>query len=102
MNLAILGFLLWIERKRLVSGRLVAWTLILQGVARFIYEFWRAGTDEQVNAGLASSTYWGHLPITQAQAMALVTVAVGIVWYVIAGRRAIPAGQPDAAEMKPA
>ena len=90
MNLAALGVLLWAERHRLLPGRLAALTLILHGLARFIYEFWREGTDEQVKQGLASSTYWGKLPITQGHAMALVLIVIGIVWYVRAGRKVAP------------
>lgn len=95
MNLVVLAVLLWAERRRLVSGRLAALTLILQGLARFIYEFWRAGTEEQVRLGLASSTYWGHLPITQGHAMALLMMAIGAVWFYIAGRRAVPGLVPE-------
>jgi len=99
MNLAALGVLLWAERKRLLPGRLAALTLILHGTARFIYEFWRAGTDEQVKQGLASSTYWGSLPITQGHAMALVLIAIGVVWYFIAGRGTVPTPPEETPEM---
>lgn len=98
MNLVALGILLWAEKLKLLPGRLSALTLILNGLARFIYEFWRAGTEEQVRQGLASSTYWGNLPITQGHAMALVTILIGIVWYFIAGRKQAsqpPADQPE-------
>jgi phosphatidylglycerol:prolipoprotein diacylglycerol transferase len=89
MNLAALGILLWIERRRprfgftasesLIhgtvkeaprAGLITGLALILHGLARFVYEFWRAG---------ASSTYWGSLPITQAQAMALGLVLGGLI-----------------------
>jgi len=82
MNLAGVGFLLWIEKRGQARGQIFALALALHGLARFIYEFWRAGTQAQVDAGLASSTYWGPLPITQAQAMAAVLVVVGLVFYV--------------------
>jgi phosphatidylglycerol:prolipoprotein diacylglycerol transferase len=99
MNLAALGVLLWAERRKLLPGRLAALTLILHGVARFIYEFWRAGTEEQVKDGLASSTYWGKLPITQAHAMAFVLIVIGIAWYIVAGRKVISTPPTDHPEM---
>ncbi len=87
MNLAAMAFLLWIEKKQLATGKLAALMLILHGSARFIYEFWRAGTEDEVRHGLASSTYWGNLPITQGHAMALALVIIGAVWYVLASRK---------------
>lgn len=82
MNLAAVAFVLWVERRGQSRGQVFALSIALHGLARFIYEFWRAGTEEQVRAGLASSTYWGSLPITQAQAMASVLVVVGLSLYV--------------------
>jgi prolipoprotein diacylglyceryltransferase len=99
MNLVALGILLVVEKKKLLPGRLAALALILQGVARFIYEFFREGTDEQVRQGLASSTYWGKLPITQGHAMALFTILIGIVWYFIAGRKQPKIPSTDQPEM---
>jgi phosphatidylglycerol:prolipoprotein diacylglycerol transferase len=99
MNLVALGILLMAEKRKLLSGRLAALTLILHGAARFIYEFWRAGTEEEVQKGLASSTYWGSLPITQGHAMALVLIVIGAVWYVIAGKKAVKTPPSDHPEM---
>lgn len=83
MNLAGVGFILWIEKRGFQArGQIFALALVVHGLSRFIYEFWRAGTQAQVDAGLASSTYWSPLPITQAQAMAAVLVVVGLVFYV--------------------
>jgi phosphatidylglycerol:prolipoprotein diacylglycerol transferase len=83
MNLAAIPILLWVEKKGQSRGQIFALVLTFHGLARFIYEFWRAGTEAQVKAGLASSTYWGSLPITQAQAMAAVLVVVGMSLYVM-------------------
>ena len=102
MNLVVLGVLLWAERKSLLPGRLAALTLILHGLARFIYEFWREGTEDQVRQGLASSTYWGNLPITQGHAMALVIILIGIVWYIRAGRKTVVKPNPEGPEMNAA
>jgi phosphatidylglycerol:prolipoprotein diacylglycerol transferase len=77
MNFVAVGILLWREKVRLAPGSLVGIMLILHGFTRIIYEFWRAGTEEQVQANLASSTYWGTMPFTQAQAMAAVLVIIG-------------------------
>jgi len=81
MNLAGIGLIVWYERSRLKPGQITGTFLFLHGLSRFIYEFWRAGTDEQVAKGQASSTYWGSLPITQAQGVALLMMAIGVgVW----------------------
>jgi len=81
MNLAGIGLLVWYERSRLRPGQITGAFLFLHGLARFIYEFWRAGTDDQVAKNLASSTYWGSLPITQAQGVALLMCILGAgVW----------------------
>ncbi|HEY0868558.1 MAG TPA: prolipoprotein diacylglyceryl transferase [Fimbriimonas sp.] len=78
MNAVVLGLLLLLERRNALRlGEMTGLTLALHGLTRFIYEFWRAGTVEEVRKNVASSTYWGSLPITQAQAMALVLVLVG-------------------------
>ncbi|MDR3689395.1 MAG: prolipoprotein diacylglyceryl transferase [Fimbriimonas sp.] len=102
MNLAALGVLLWLGRKKLLPGRMAATMLMLHGFARFVYEFWRAGTDDEVRRGLASSTYWGTLPITQGHAMALALIAIGVVWYFLAGRKAEIPAHPETPEMKAA
>lgn len=88
MNLAAFGVLLFVERKGIPYGRSISLMLILHGAARFIYEYWRAGTDEQVKAGLATSTYMGHLPITDAQAAALAVIVVGVLALVLLPLRA--------------
>ncbi len=85
MNLAVLGYLLYREKRGLNLGQLAGLGLSLHGLTRVIYEFWRAGSDAQVTAGESSSTYW-HLPfapnlVTQAQAMAIVLVVAGVAIY---------------------
>jgi phosphatidylglycerol:prolipoprotein diacylglycerol transferase len=77
MNLAVVGVLLWRERKGLSLGQLTGLMLVLHGCTRVIYEFWRAGTQSQVDANLASSTYWTPFPFTQAQAMAATLILIG-------------------------
>lgn len=78
------AFISWSERRRLaagaslVPGRSMSLMFLVYGLSRFIYEFWRAGQ---------SSTYWGSLPITQAQAMAGFLAVLGLVLYVFLGRR---------------
>lgn len=86
MNAIGLGAILLIEKKGLRVSQTSALVFIVYGLARFIYEFWRAGTDEQVRQGLASSTTIGTLPITQAQVMAAALVLGGVVWFVLARR----------------
>jgi prolipoprotein diacylglyceryltransferase len=80
------------ERRRHGAGQVFGLMFILHGMARFIYEFWRAGSVQDVAAGKASSTYWGNLPITEAQAVALVLVITGGVLMALFNDRA-PAQQ---------
>ncbi len=82
MNLVVLAVLLVIEKRGIAPWKLTGMTLVLHGLTRFIYEFWRAGTEEQVKTGVASSTYWAGLPITQAQAFAAVVMVVGAIIFV--------------------
>jgi phosphatidylglycerol---prolipoprotein diacylglyceryl transferase len=87
MNLVALGILLFVlERRGLRSGQAAAFALASYGIARFIYEFWRAGTPAEVRAGLASSTTMAGLPITEAQLMSAVIVVLGAIWFWMARR----------------
>jgi prolipoprotein diacylglyceryltransferase len=76
MCLVAAWFISLAERRAIVVGRSFSLSLMAYGLSRFIYEFWRAGE---------SSTYWGALPITQAQAAALVLVVCGLIalWIVL-------------------
>lgn len=99
MNLIGLLILLGIERTgKLKSGQLTGLFLILHGAIRYIYEFWRAGTDEENAAGQASSHYLFHnLPITEAQAVALVMCLIGLIVVVVAAFKPRPAPAPEIA-----
>ena len=90
MALAAVWILLSIEKRGLQRGQSFSLFLILYGATRFIYEFWRAGSVADVNRGFASSTYWGNLPITQAQAAAAVMVAGGMVMFLVCQRHRVP------------
>jgi phosphatidylglycerol:prolipoprotein diacylglycerol transferase len=90
MAFAAVWILLSIEKRGLQRGQTFSLFLILYGVTRFIYEFWRAGTVADVNRGFASSTYWGNLPITQAQAAALVMAVGGMVMFLVWQRQRVP------------
>ncbi|HVL38043.1 MAG TPA: prolipoprotein diacylglyceryl transferase [Fimbriimonadaceae bacterium] len=80
LNLLAMAFLLRVEvTRKLAPGQVAALFFVLHGVARFVYEFWRAGT---------TSEYLGPLPITMAQAMALVLAMFGAALFGIFGRRA--------------
>jgi phosphatidylglycerol---prolipoprotein diacylglyceryl transferase len=78
----ILVIVRW-ERRGLAPGQAFGLFLIFHNVARFIYEFWRAGTVAEVKLGLASSTYMGNLPITQAQVAAVAVALLGVAMYVL-------------------
>ncbi len=91
MNVGALALVLGIERRAAFkAGQITGLVIALHGAARFIYEFWRAGTDAQVKAGQASSTYWDGFPlhITQAQGMAFALVLLGIGMFAFSHRRA--------------
>jgi phosphatidylglycerol:prolipoprotein diacylglycerol transferase len=104
MNLAALGAVLAVERRgTLKPGQVTGLAIALHGLARFIYEFWRAGTEAQVKSGQASSTYWGSLPFTQAQAMAAVLILLGGAMFAFARHRsAVPAPTEDVSSPQPA
>ena len=102
MNLVVVGILLFRERFSLAIGQITGLALMLHGLTRFIYEFWRAGTDEQVEENLASSTYWGNSHITQAQVMALAIILTGFVIYVVSVLRKRTSTQHLASEATPA
>jgi prolipoprotein diacylglyceryltransferase len=78
MNLIALFILLRWERKAHSTGQVFGFALMLHGAARYIYEFWRAGTQAEVDAGKASSSYLANFPITEAQAAALLVMIVGL------------------------
>ena len=86
MNLGALGLLLFMERRGLKAGQTFGWFLVLHGAARFIYEFWRAGT---------TSTTMGSLPITEAHVAALVLVLAGGI-ILAKSRRNSDQPQPEA------
>ena len=83
MDFLFLGLVLLYERRRYRPGQGIGAVLFCYGLARFIYEFWRAGSQSEVDAQIASSTYWGHLPITQAQAVALLLMVAGFVLWLL-------------------
>jgi len=97
MCFVLTGVLLWIEKKRpMHSGQVFALFMVFFGLSRFIYEFWRAGSVEQVNQGIASSTYWGSLPITQAQAVAVGMIAAGAIAFFLWQRQPVVKAQETA------
>ncbi|MCO5296410.1 MAG: prolipoprotein diacylglyceryl transferase [Fimbriimonadaceae bacterium] len=86
MNLAGLAVLLLVERRGLVRGRSFGVFLVVHGLARFVYEFWRAGT---------TSTTIGRSPLTEGHVAALVLVVLGIA-VLVRARKPVPAGEPTA------
>ncbi|MCW5942010.1 MAG: prolipoprotein diacylglyceryl transferase [Fimbriimonadaceae bacterium] len=79
LNVVALAILLAWEKRGRLPGQVFGAMLVLHGLTRFAYEFWRAG---------ASSTYWGSLPVTEAQVAALALSAVGVVLVVMYRRAA--------------
>ncbi len=78
MNLAALAILLLWERKNLKPGQSLGLFFVLHGLTRVIYEMWRAGT---------SSTTISGLPITEAQVAAGAMMIVGVILFLVMGRR---------------
>ncbi len=70
-----------IERVGLSPGQSTGLAISFYGISRFIYEFWRAGTADQVARGLASSVRLGDLPITRAQSVALLFALLGLAMF---------------------
>ncbi len=58
----------WERQQDRLPGTAAGLAIVFYGLSRFIYEFFRAGS---------SSTYWGSLPITQAQAFSVLMMALG-------------------------
>ncbi len=88
MNLAAIGIVLLLERRNWAQlGQIFAIGLALHGLTRFIYEFWRGGTEAQVRAGIASSTYISGTPITQAQVASAGIVVLGAVLFFVCARK---------------
>lgn len=89
MNIAAFFVLVAIEKRGLRSGQSFGLFLILHGLTRFIYEFWRAGTVDEVQKGIASSTRIPGLPITEAHVMAAILIVFGIILF-FARRKSAP------------
>jgi phosphatidylglycerol:prolipoprotein diacylglycerol transferase len=88
MNLIGVLVLLAIERKGwLRTGQLTGLFLVIHNGIRFVYEFWRAGTDEQNAQGNATAHYFGGLPITEAQAMSLALMVAGLIVFFANSRK---------------
>lgn len=88
MNLIALGLLFALERRGVLrSGQSFAVAIGLHGITRFIYEFWRAGSVQEVKDQIASSTYMGNLPVTEAQVAALAITVFAAILFVVFRRR---------------
>lgn len=79
MDIAGLLILFALEKRGLNKGQSFGAGLILYGLARFIYEYWRAGF---------SSTYLPGLKITDAQAAAGSMVIIGLAVFLVFRNRA--------------
>ena len=80
MNVGALFLLLWLEKRFPRHGYTLGMGLVLHGLTRFIYEFFRAGS---------SSTTIGSLPITDGHIMALVIMVAGAFFVVRSKARPI-------------
>lgn len=85
MNLVGFGLLLWLERRNKAAGQTLGLALVIHGICRIIYEFWRGGTADEVARGIATSEYlfW---KVTEAQVAAFVLLLIGTALYVLAPR----------------
>lgn len=67
------------ERRERPVGQSLGFALVAYGVARFIYEFWRAGT---------TSATIGNLPITEGHIAAVLMAVTGAAMMALASRKA--------------
>lgn len=81
MVLVGMALLLMLEKRGLKPGQSVSLTVIFYSLSRFIYEFWRAGTRKEVDAGFATSTYIPGIPLTEAHIFSLVCILLGVFFY---------------------
>ena len=81
MVLVGMALLLMLEKRGLKRGQSVSLTVIFYSLSRFIYEFWRAGTRSEVDAGFATSTYIPGVPLTEAQAFSLICILIAAFYY---------------------
>lgn len=81
------GILSVLERRKLVPGQSFAAAVVAYGVSRYIYEFFRAGTEDEVARGLASSAYIWDGAMTLAQVVAGVMIAGGLAAIFWIGKR---------------
>jgi len=79
MDVGGLLILFAIEKRGLSKGQSFSAGLVLYGLARFIYEFWRAGF---------SSSYLPGLRITDAQAAAGSMMLIGVALFIVFRNRA--------------
>ena len=90
MNLVALGILVALERRGLKPGMSAGFFLFFHGLARFIYEFWRAG---------ASSTFvqvgGKSLPLTEAHFVAIFIMVAGFVTLAISSKSAAQTAMPE-------
>jgi phosphatidylglycerol:prolipoprotein diacylglycerol transferase len=81
MVLAGCGLLLLLERRGWRKGQAYCAGLVVYAVSRFIYEYWR----DPENAPPLVGT-----PVTEAQAAAIVITLVGVIGFIIYGRKRSP------------
>lgn len=90
MTLGGMFVLIQIEKRGLRPGQSVCLAVIFYSVSRFIYEFWRAGTQAEVDAGLRTSTTIAGTPFTEAHVFALLVIIVGCIGFFLLQRTPKP------------
>ena len=81
------GLLSVMERRKLVPGQSFIAAVVAYGISRYIYEFWRAGTEDEMARRLASSVYVWSDVMTRAQVAAGVMIVCGMAAFLWLGRR---------------
>lgn len=69
------------------SGQVMVVGFFLLALSRFIYEFWRGGTTEEANLGIATGEFVTGAAVTQAQVMTLIVMAVMVGLFVLYQRQ---------------
>ncbi len=78
MLVGALALTIWERKARPKPGVSFGLFLVAYGASRFIYEFFRAGTPQEVLEEVASSAYIKGLPITLAQLTCLILALIGV------------------------
>lgn len=89
------GVIWFLEGKKgLRSGMAGGLAIIAFAVSRFVYEFFRAGTPAEYEAGIATGRYLFGTPFTEGHYTSVLLVVLAVLWIVRTGRAALGGSPP--------